>query len=295
MSVSDDTNRAKRIFVRAAIILIIVLSPTIIDGTPFFERANAKAMCFDENNTSSSPKSPNALPVILIHGYNGSPSVWSHWQHLLDLDGIRFCTVSFSNDKCGAASAHAGELSQIVEEVKSWTPHNEVNIVGVSKGGLDARQYLADSGTHDVANLIMIGTPNGGDILANKVLATPGLNFGFFNLSCRPALDDLKIGAHDTRVPTNPNTNYYTIAGTWNPYTIPCSHRLFSATYLQLGDGAVPNDGVVPILSVESHTVPNSISLGHTSNCHTDLLSTDAAYIKAKDKLLGITGPRPPE
>src|SRR5215469_16618193 len=225
---------------------VIALSPTLTIGTAFFERATAQAMCFDENNTSSSPKSPNALPVILIHGYNEPPSVWSHWQHLLDLDGIRFCTVSFSNDECGAASAHADELGQIVHEVKSWTLHNKVNIVGYSKGGLDARQYLA-GGTNDVANLIMIGTPNGGDILANEVLSTPGLNFDFFNVSCRPALDNLAIGANDTQVPANPHTNYYTIAGNWNPYTIPCSPLFywpFSYTYFHLGDGAVPNDGI---------------------------------------------------
>ena len=36
-----------------------------------------------------------------------------------------------------------------------------MNIVGHSKGGLDARVYLSN-GTHDVANLIMIGAPNAG-------------------------------------------------------------------------------------------------------------------------------------
>jgi len=46
---------------------VIALSPTLTIGTAFFERANAQAMCSDDNDTSSSPKSPNALPVILIH------------------------------------------------------------------------------------------------------------------------------------------------------------------------------------------------------------------------------------
>jgi hypothetical protein len=35
---------------------------------------------------------------------------------------------------------------------------------------------------NDVANLIMIGTPNGGDPLANEALSNPGLTFDFFNL-----------------------------------------------------------------------------------------------------------------
>ena len=38
----------------------------------------------------------------------------------------------------------------------------KVNIVAHSKGGLDARWYIAHGGANKVANLIMIGTPNSG-------------------------------------------------------------------------------------------------------------------------------------
>jgi triacylglycerol esterase/lipase EstA (alpha/beta hydrolase family) len=58
-------------------------------------------------------------------------------------------------------------LSEKIGEIKSQTGQNQVNIVGHSKGGLDARVYLAN-GTHDVANLIMIGTPNAGSPLAES-------------------------------------------------------------------------------------------------------------------------------
>ena len=37
----------------------------------------------------------------------------------------------------------------------------QINIVAYSKGGLEARAYLANNlSNNDVANLIMIGTPN---------------------------------------------------------------------------------------------------------------------------------------
>ncbi len=63
-----------------------------------------------------------------------------------------------SNDPCGSAKDHAKELGDIVAQGQK-----QVNIVGYSKGGLDARVYLAENsgrGTHDVANFVMIGTPN---------------------------------------------------------------------------------------------------------------------------------------
>jgi pimeloyl-ACP methyl ester carboxylesterase len=130
----------------------------------------------------------------------------------------------FHYDECGSALDHSNDLSQIVQDVKSWTLNGQVNIVGHSIGGLDARVYLDKSGTHDVANLIMIGTPNGGDPLANEGVAAaetaniflPGFDF-FTNSSCRPALDNLVIGADATKAMEIESTKYYTIYGDWNP------------------------------------------------------------------------------
>jgi triacylglycerol esterase/lipase EstA (alpha/beta hydrolase family) len=52
----------------------------------------------------------------------------------------------------------------------------KINIVGHSKGGLDARVFLDMTDTKDVANLIMIGTPNTGSPAAET------------NNACTPAL-----------------------------------------------------------------------------------------------------------
>lgn len=96
------------------------------------------------------------------------------------------------------------------------TRQDKVNIVGHSKGGLDARVFLADNITrNDVANLIMIGTPNAGSPLADLVVeeslsyieGTYGPIFASYWL-CTPALLDLRTNASDTNATQNPNTNY---------------------------------------------------------------------------------------
>ena len=69
----------------------------------------------------------------------------------------------------------------------------------------------------------------------------------------------------------NPNVRYYTIAG-WSPSLVfNCPQLLGGVGYSQLPK---PNDGLVPVSSVESQGYFHN--LGHTSNCHSNLLSDKA-------------------
>jgi triacylglycerol esterase/lipase EstA (alpha/beta hydrolase family) len=106
-----------------------------------------------ETQTAADP-----LPVVLVHGLGEDASIWQEWEGLLTQHGIPFYTITFqkSDDKCGAAVAHDTELAERIQSIKSETGSGKVNIVGHSKGGIDARVYLA-KGTSEVENLIMIG------------------------------------------------------------------------------------------------------------------------------------------
>ena len=101
------------------------------------------------------------------------------------------------------------------------TGQDKVNIVGHSKGGLDARVYLADNITrNDVANLIMIGTPNAGSPIADLVVQEPlpyiekifGKSFASYWL-CMPALLDLQTSSSDTNC--NPKSKYQLLYYCW--------------------------------------------------------------------------------
>ena len=219
-------------------------------------------------NNSTSLSTKKSLPVILIHGYSEDSSVWSsEWQGLLQKDGIPFYAVTFnqSDDKCGPAASHAKELEQIVKNIEASTGQNQVNMVAHSKGGLDARVYLSNSTIIDVANLIMIGTPNGGSPLASP--SDP----------CSPAIYDFIDHAPATMVPKNPHTQYHTIAGIWNPSLLqncpqPGWQQLELNGYLTLSSmGYELSDGIVPVSSVQSEAYFHS--LGNTADCHTNLLT----------------------
>jgi len=200
-------------------------------------------------------------PVLLVHGLGEDASIWMKWEELLANDGIQYHTITFqeSDDMCGTALTHAVELGKRIDEILSSSPSGQVNIVGHSKGGIDARVYLAN-GTQSVANLILIGTPNNGTPMAERTSI------------CAPAVWDMLPGANATKVGSNPNTRYYTIAGDWAKEVG--------------GNPAIPgpDDGLVPVSSAESG--PNFQSLGRTEHAHQELLGEEE-YNLARDVLLG--------
>jgi uncharacterized alpha/beta hydrolase family protein len=202
------------------------------------------------------------LPVLLVHGYAEDAAVWKKWEDMLRKDGIQFFTVTFkdSDDKCGSAKQHAIELENMVQDRKEQSGAQKINIVGHSKGGLDARVFLDNTDTKDVANLIMIGTPNAGSPVAET------------NYACAPAVYDMRLGANATKAVINPNTKYYTIAGNWMPLT--------------QGNLMIPgnDDGLVPVESVESQQYFQS--LGRTEHGHAEVLS-EKEYQMSKDILIG--------
>ena len=274
---ADRNNTAKTIttittpLVIVALITMIIIVASNNSGGQFLTSSIATVYGQSINTTTNSNTSNNStLPVLLIHGYMADASVWNKWVELLKKDGIDAYPITFkqSDDKCGSAAEHAKELSKIIGQIKEETGQNKVNIVGHSKGGLDARVYLANN-TKDVANLIMIGTPNAGSPLAQS------------SEICTPAVYDLRPGAPATEVKMNANTKYYTIAGEWNPQLGNCQLTPFLPME-QSGSSDLPkpNDGMVPLSSVESQDY--FINLGHSKSCHTNLMS-DYEYGLAKN------------
>jgi pimeloyl-ACP methyl ester carboxylesterase len=236
-------------------------------------------------NSFFSPTSAQTrpIPVLLIHGYFSDASVWRIWEELLETDRIPYKSITFtqSDDGCGSARDHAMELNQIVEDFMAETRAERINIVAHSKGGLDARAYLANDLSNDaIANLIMIGTPNAGSPLAN------------LNDFCQPAIFDLRPRSAATNVSVNNNTNYHTIAGDWIPSRTFWTFIDSNCTpeeqdwlaFQQWGSSRLAghDDGIVPLSSVHSQGFN---SLGNTDNCHTDLLSLEE-YKKARGVLL---------
>jgi pimeloyl-ACP methyl ester carboxylesterase len=253
---------------------------------------------------SAESQNEDPLPVLLIHGYYEGPEVWEAWLNELQNDGITAEAVEFEfDDQCGTSASHAQELVEIVNRFKDDRQVDKINIVAHSKGGLDARLYLAnDLSNTDIANLIMIGTPNHGSPLVWGVslinpFTVPTLMLPIAErFFCLPAASDLKPGSEATLAVKNENTKYYTIAGSWRPdfyffnfFSFSSDSNCPQASWLPLqrwGSDFIilgQDDGLVPLRSAVTQEF---IKLGISDNCHTNLLSEQQEYDWAKQILL---------
>lgn len=197
------------------------------------------------------------FPLILIHGYSDDSSIWSTWEYWLEQSNItKVHSINFK-DSCGSVKEHAIELGNKIRHYDG-----KINIIAYSKGGLDARQFIANN-PDKVANLIMIGTPNKG---------TPAAYMDITDCYGGRGLTDLWPESAATKVPDQNSTKYYAIAGN---VPSPC------AIIMIMGDCQLTeNDGFVPIDSALSHY--ESLGVYHVN--HSSLLTNRDIY----DRVISI-------
>lgn len=199
--------------------------------------------------------SSNRLPILLIHGYGEDSRIWNSWSGWLGAHSFsKVYPITFQDDRCGSVAEHATELSNMVNGILQNTGSQKVNIVAHSKGGLDARWYIAHGGADKVANLIMIGTPNSGSPAAWVDIT--GCPFG--------SDIDLLPGSAATQVVDRPqSTHYYTIIGNYLPDNT-CWIGLI--LYHDGGNCFIPgeDDLLVPVFSAESSPHLHYAILGQT-------------------------------
>ncbi len=198
------------------------------------------------------------LPVILVHGLFGFDRIGVPGVKLHYFRGIVKHLESLG---CHAHAVRLPPLASVPDRAKilvdkiNALPHERVDIIAHSLGGLDARYALAKLGlATKVRALVTVGTPHHGTPLvdlfisgpigvARKALAALGLT--------THALDWLSptaLARFNADVPNAPNVRYASVVGGIREASTPLSLALAPThRYLRRVSGA--NDGLVPIAS----------------------------------------------
>lgn len=106
-------------------------------------------------------------PVLLIHGYDSSSSIWtgSRVKQDIDASGRTVYLIQLPNST-GDIRDNADHLQSRIKEIKGTTGASKVELVAHSMGGLVARCYITNCGQSsylgDVSSLTMLDTPNHG-------------------------------------------------------------------------------------------------------------------------------------
>lgn len=130
------------------------------------------------------------IPIVLVYGWNGKPETWTTMASWLQRDHFSNVWIANNIDKCGVLGesqfeGNANNLSLYISSQRHALSQstgvpvssiNKLDFLAHSMGGMIVRRYL---GGNDIwsaqvlgisaANVIMLGTPNGGMDIADFV------------------------------------------------------------------------------------------------------------------------------
>ncbi|GAB3283409.1 esterase/lipase family protein [Parasphingorhabdus pacifica] len=178
--------------------------------------AIAPAAANAESTTTGPVESQAAnTPVVFVHGYSGSSSNWSTARTVFRLAGYSSDELhSYEYDWRASNEESAAGLADFVENVKSETGSDQVNIVNHSMGGLVSGWYIKElDGQPNVANLASLAGANHGTTYASACT---------INASCREMLPSSDFVEQLTSGDETPgNTGYATWYSSCDGVIIP--------------------------------------------------------------------------
>lgn len=149
--------------------------------------------------------SPDAECVILLHGLARSASSMSAIEKSLTAEGYFVININYPSRDYSIE-----ELAEnVISEALLTCENRRVNFVTHSMGGILVRQYLSMHNIQNLNKVVMLGPPNNGSEVVDKLCNTPG--FSFINGDA-----GMQLGTGELSVPNklgDANFNLGVIAG----------------------------------------------------------------------------------
>lgn len=221
------------------------------------------------------PEYPDAPPIILIHGWNGSEFTWPAPEELEKVKARLHRDIYYFTYNTGIALFRYPPLEVVEEQLERFLSNfKQVDIVAHSMGGLIVREYLLHHSHDPIRRVIFLSTPHYGtnaakllvdlasvssygNLQANEML--PGSDFlwqldqaegreldgvqvlNVFVADQSFANSDLVVGTHSAYLPGVPNV---AIVGNHHTPALNLANLAFIETFLQTGE--VPKSAPVP-------------------------------------------------
>lgn len=239
---------------------------------------------------------PDRIPVIFVHGFDpqNTPDPgkrqflkWANnetgfipkvMREVADWEST-YQALIFNYPTIKPVQDNAKVLKKQMDEVGFLK--NEVLFIGYSLGGLIARYFDTFFTDYSVTALVMIGTPNRGSAVIDKITDiiedaiqdsedSPSADLLYqiaYYLYQSKGIQSLKSGSKFYRKLDRPKNYYYAIAGT-DPYEGGWVTTLFAQYFEE------PNDGVVSVESVKDG-LPSDRPIEKCTCSHLTILQSD--------------------
>ena len=127
----------------------------------------------NSHNTTVPIAKDQAAPVLFVHGFYANAGFWLQFKRYLNSRGMGALYTMNLDPPIHDIETYAGLLAQRITEVCAHSGRQKIVLVAHSMGGLVCRAYVARYGDTHIAQLITIGCPHHGTILARLL---PGHN-----------------------------------------------------------------------------------------------------------------------
>jgi hypothetical protein len=186
-------------------------------------------------------------PVIMIHGTDSTSAFFDDWAFTLPFrqQQIPFdATINMTTD---SIAAHGAALAELVPARARSFGANRVHLVAHSKGGLDARDFLARAVPQNfgVLSLVTLSTPHHGSVLADYLVDASRTNALLSDNLARSLLMQSQppnVGTYNLRVGFVEGFNARNVPGL--PWTFTVDGETTPVTYVSFAADANLNGSV---------------------------------------------------
>ncbi|WP_445356055.1 esterase/lipase family protein [Microbulbifer sp. EKSA008] len=135
--------------------------------------------------------SAHSACVILLHGLAKSDSSMEKLAKAIDAEGFQTVNIDYPSTKHSIETLASMAIAPAVEECGNA---QEINFVTHSMGGILVRQYLHSAEIKNLNRVVMLGPPNKGSEVVDKLGTFPGFKFMFGDAG-------LQLGTGEMSVP----------------------------------------------------------------------------------------------
>ena len=114
---------------------------------------------------------PDAVPLILVHGWNGGESTWPAPARLMQLENRLQRDIYLFTYRTGVFANRYPPLEVLEEQLHNYIKaYEKVDIIAHSMGGLLVRHYLAHHANISIRRVVFLATPHFGTNAAQVLM-----------------------------------------------------------------------------------------------------------------------------